>query len=195
MFKICKALFIVGRPIGSGLVSRLLATGENRAQAQLLQVAVATRIANSRKSLSSDCVICNCLYNKRPKGEIMKKTQPGQALVLILIFGYVLSASCQSEPIITDFHPFTTLAWTNQQTNTYCDIEWLCNLNHEWVPSGLNLQATQAIISVDIDVFKPLFEQVQWLFRNSLDGSCAGLYFRIVSSEQPIQARFFTNTL
>lgn len=117
-------------------------------------------------------------------------------LAALLIAGYAISASCQSEPEITDFHPFTTLTWTNLQTNTYCDIEWVCNLNHEWIGSGSSLLTTQEITSVDIDGFQFLMEQVQWLLRNAdPDNSFAGLFFRVVSSEQLIQPHVFTNTL
>jgi len=116
------------------------------------------------------------------------------ALVLLVV-GYAITASCQLEPVITDFQPMTTLTWSNRQANTYCDIEWLCNLNHEWIPGGSNLQATQAVSSVDISGFQLLLPQIQWLLRNAPDGTPAGLFFRVVSSEQPIQPRSFTNAL
>ena len=128
----------------------------------------------------------------------MNSPQSCSALVTLIIsltVGYSISASCQSAPIITDFSP-QMLTWTNRQTNTYCDIEWVCNLKHEWVGSGLDLLTTQVVTSVDIDVLKNLMEQVQWLLRNAdPDNSSAGFFLRVVSSEQPIQPHVFTNTL
>jgi len=115
--------------------------------------------------------------------------------LILLVVGYAITASCQLEPVITDFRPLTTLTWSNRQVNTYCDIEWLCNLNHEWIPCGSNLQATQAVSSVDISGFQLLLPQIQWLLRNAPDGTPAGLFFRVVASEQPIQPRSFTNAL
>ena len=125
----------------------------------------------------------------------MNSRQFCSALLLnLLIFGYVIPASCQSEPIITDFSP-QTLTWTNQQPNTYCDIEWNCNLNHEWVGTGLNQLTTQAVTTVDIDALHNLAEQVQWLCRNAPEGTYAGFFLRVASSEQPIQPHVFTNSL
>lgn len=114
--------------------------------------------------------------------------------LLLLIFGYVIPASCQLEPVITYFSP-QTLAWTNQETNTYCDIEWLDNLEHEWVPFGLNLQATQTVTSIDLDIFQAALAQIDFLFRNAPEGMFVGRFFRVVASEQPIQPRSFTNAL
>ena len=37
--------------------------------------------------------------------------------LLLLIFGYAITASCQLETVITYFSP-QTLTWTNQETNT-----------------------------------------------------------------------------
>ena len=115
--------------------------------------------------------------------------------LLLLIFGYAITASCQLEPVITDFQPLTTLTWSNRQANTYCDLEWLGNLEHEWVPCGLNLQATQTVTSIDLDIFQAALTQIDWLLRNAPDGMFVGRFFRVVSSEQPIQPRFFTNAL
>lgn len=115
--------------------------------------------------------------------------------LLLLIFGYAITASGQLEPIITDFRPLTTLTWTNRQVNPYCEIEWRSNMEHEWLPFGLNLQATQTVTSIDMDAFQAMLEQIHWLYRNAPDGTVAGNYFRVVSSEQPIQPRSFTNAL
>lgn len=118
-------------------------------------------------------------------------------LIISLIFGYGMSASCQSEPIITDFSP-QMLTWTNRQTNTYCDIEWVCNLKHEWIPFGANLLTTQAVTSVtsaDMDQLQAMLTQFHWLLRNAPNGTSVGDFFRVVSSEQPIQPYVFTNTL
>jgi len=114
--------------------------------------------------------------------------------LLLLIFGYAITASCQLEPVITYFSP-QTLTWTNQETNTYCDIEWVCNLKHEWIGSGQNLLTTQAITSVNIAPLTNLAEQVQWLCRNAPEGSFAGFFLRVASSGQPIQPHVFTNSL
>jgi len=115
-------------------------------------------------------------------------------LLNLLIFGYVIPTYGQSEPIITDFSP-QTLTWTNRQPNTYCDIEWICNLNHEWIGSGESLLTTQAVTTVDIAVLHNLAEQLQWLCRNAPEGTYAGFFLRVASSEQPIQPHVFTNTL
>jgi hypothetical protein len=115
--------------------------------------------------------------------------------LLLLIFGYAITASYQLEPVITDFQPMTTLTWSNRQANTYCDLEWLGNLEHEWVPFGLNLQATQTVTSIDLDIFQAALAQIDFLFRNAPDGMFVGRFFRVVSSEQPIQPRSFTNAL
>lgn len=115
--------------------------------------------------------------------------------LLLLISGYAFTASCQLEPVITDFQPMTTLTWSNRQANTYCDIEWLGNLEHEWVPFGFNLQATQAVTSIDMNTFQMVLEQIDWLIRNAPEGMFVGRFFRVVASEQPLQPRSFTNAL
>jgi hypothetical protein len=89
----------------------------------------------------------------------------------------------------------TTLTWSNRQVNTYCDLEWLGNLEHEWVPFGLNLQATQTVTSIDMDTFQMVLEQIDWIIRNAPEGMFVGRFFRVVASEQPIQPRSFTNAL
>lgn len=115
--------------------------------------------------------------------------------LLVLIAGYALTASCQLEPIITDFRPLTSFTWTNRQANTYCDLEWLGNLEHEWVTFGFNLQATQSVTSIDMDAFQSVLEQIDWLFRNAPEGMFVGRFFRVVASDQPILPRSFTNAL
>jgi hypothetical protein len=115
--------------------------------------------------------------------------------LLLLICGYAITASCQLEPIITDFRPLTSFTWTNRQANTYCDLEWMGNLEHEWVPCGLNLQATQTVTSIDMDAFQAALAQIDFLFRNAPEGMFVGRFFRVVASEQPLQPRSFTNAL
>jgi len=105
--------------------------------------------------------------------------------LLLLIIGYAITASSQLEPVITDFQPLTTLSWSNRQANTYCDLEWLGNLEHEWVPCGFNLQATQTVTSINLDTFKNALQQIDLLFRNAPEGMFVGRFFRVVASEQP----------
>lgn len=124
--------------------------------------------------------------------------RPLCAVLILLVVGFAIPASCQVEPIITDFRPWTSFTWTNRQANTHCDIEWVCNLEHEWVPCGLNLQATQAVTSIDVDAlnaFQALIEQLQWLYRNAPDGTYVGNFLRVACSENPIEPRPFTNAL
>ena len=115
--------------------------------------------------------------------------------LILLVVGYAFTAFCQLEPVITDFQPMTTLTWSNRQANTYCDLEWLGNLEHEWVPCGFNLQATQTVTSINLDTFQNALQQIDFLFRNAPEGMFVGRFFRVVASEQPIQPRSFTNAL
>lgn len=103
--------------------------------------------------------------------------------------------SCQTEPIITHFDPASTLTWTNMATNMHCDVQWRCNMNHEWMPCGFNLQATQTTTSADIGEFRNLVPQLQMLFRNVAEGYPVGLFFRVVASEQSLDPICFTNML
>lgn len=118
--------------------------------------------------------------------------------ILLVILAYTTIMPAQ-QPQITRFDPVGDFTWTNAETNVYCGVEVSWNLNYTWLAMGFepatwNVLVTQQVSSAHSSSLTSLWAQVQALGQ-VLSDPPQGMFFRIVSSPEPLGAQSVTNGL
>lgn len=96
------------------------------------------------------------------------------------------------ETRIIGFTPLATLTWTNSQTNAYYAIEYTWDFDYGWTAvwdPALNLVATTSVSTAHVgEIADALSSQVWPLLKIN-----PPLFYRIVSSTEPLSSRVVTN--
>ena len=111
--------------------------------------------------------------------------------VLALVAGMACGVLSQESRII-EFVPPATLTWTNSQTNVYYAIEYTWDFDYGWTAiwdPALNLVATTSVSSADVGEIADILSFQVW----PLLKINPPLFYRIVSSTEPLASRLVTN--
>ena len=99
----------------------------------------------------------------------------------------------------TSFTPAGTFVWSNRISNLFCGLQWTYNLGYEWLAVGntapfWNQQSTQMESRVEWRDINAVFEQLS-VVRSNLGDSGNGVFFRVVSSQDPLDSQNITNSI